>query len=280
MNPLVCAAEYTDDDLLNTIRILGPFWACLIEPLVALDHDQNMRILAAITAQQAVLDQFAVAVDLPPELLRLELVDDHDFSLAASLLRKRNLADRRTEMETAVDASMELWTSTAAIVRSLRAPSLTDSPNGSVMGLFSSDGGVPKVSTLFASVGPRGFAGDRQASRNHHGRAWQALCIWSAEVVESLASDGHPISPGSAGENISVAGLHWSDIVPGTLLSIGTVVAEVTGYALPCSKNSQWFNDRNFERIHHRSPGNRSRVYASVVATGDLSVGDAVAMIQ
>jgi MOSC domain-containing protein YiiM len=51
-----------------------------------------------------------------------------------------------------------------------------------------------------AEVGAGGVAGDRQAKRRYHGRVWQALSLWSAEVVERLQVDGHSIAPGAAGD--------------------------------------------------------------------------------
>ena len=54
------------------------------------------------------------------------------------------------------------------------------SQQGSVLQLSASNGGVPKDAVLAADVGRRGLLGDRQANRKHHGRPFQALCLWSA----------------------------------------------------------------------------------------------------
>jgi MOSC domain-containing protein YiiM len=72
--------------------------------------------------------------------------------------------------------------------------------------LSRSDGGVPKHSTDHVTVGFRGVDGDRQATRAHHGSPWQALCLWSREVIDALVAEGHPIAPGAAGENVTIAG--------------------------------------------------------------------------
>ncbi|MGH9135674.1 MAG: MOSC domain-containing protein [Acidimicrobiales bacterium] len=148
---------------------------------------------------------------------------------------------------------------------------------GAIAGLFGSGGGVPKLPIDAAVIGYRGVDGDRQASRQHHGRVWQALCLWSTDVVEQLQAEGHPITPGAAGENISIAGLDWQAVRPGVRLGLGDqVLIEVSSYSPPCSKNAQWFVDRDFHRIDHdRHPG-WSRVYASVRGDGVVRPGDAV----
>jgi MOSC domain-containing protein YiiM len=147
---------------------------------------------------------------------------------------------------------------------------------GTVHGVFTSAGGVPKLPVEKASVGYRGVEGDHQAARQHHGRVWQALCLWSTDVIDELRSEGHPIAPGNAGENVSVSGIDWSTLRPGVRLEVGDVLAEVSAYATPCSKNAGWFVDGDFDRMNHaRQPG-VSRVYASVLRDGVIRPGDPV----
>jgi MOSC domain-containing protein YiiM len=149
--------------------------------------------------------------------------------------------------------------------------------NGVVAGVFASGGGVPKQPIDEAFVGYRGVEGDRQATRQHHGRVWQALCLWSADVVERFQREGHPIAPGNAGENVSIAGIDWPSLRPGTRIAIGDgVLAEVSAYATPCKNNAGWFLDGDFNRMNHdREPG-VSRVYASVLRDGVIRPNDLV----
>jgi MOSC domain-containing protein YiiM len=147
---------------------------------------------------------------------------------------------------------------------------------GSVAQLSVSGGGVPKSPVDEADVGHRGLAGDRQASRKHHGRPLQALCLWSSEVIAALQAEGHPIEAGSAGENVTLSGLDWWTIRPGVQLRIGEVLAEVSAYATPCKKNARWFADGEFNRVlHDRHPG-WSRAYAWVRQPGRVRTGDEV----
>jgi MOSC domain-containing protein YiiM len=152
----------------------------------------------------------------------------------------------------------------------------TPSHRGTVASINVSDGGVPKRSVATASIGYRGLVGDRQGERRHHGRVFQAVSLWSSDVIDALAADGHPIAAGAAGENLTLRGLDWAALRPGTSLRIGTTLLELSVPATPCAKNAQWFADRNFSRIHHdRAPG-ATRWYASVIADGSVNVGDDV----
>jgi MOSC domain-containing protein YiiM len=122
--------------------------------------------------------------------------------------------------------------------------------------------------------------GDVQAARVHHGRPWQALCLWSAEVIDAFAADGHPIAFGSAGENVTIAGLDWAMLRAGTIIELGSgpdaVRCQLSAPATPCTKNAQWFTDRDIWRIDHDRHPDQTRWYASVLRPGTVSAGDPV----
>lgn len=145
--------------------------------------------------------------------------------------------------------------------------------SGTVEQINVSNGGVPKTAVDRATVGPSGLTADTQAARQHHGRPWQALCLYSAEVVEALRAEGHPIGFGSVGENLTVRGLDWSKMRSGLEVNIGDIRARITAPAVPCSKNHQWFSDQNSDRISHDSHPGWSRWYALVVSGGDVVTG-------
>lgn len=149
--------------------------------------------------------------------------------------------------------------------------------HGVVSGLHASGGGVPKLPIDSAAVGWSGVEGDRQGSRVHHGRPWQALCMWSDEVIAGFAAQGHPILPGYAGENITVRGLPWEVARPGAKVTIGSVEATVTAYAIPCSQNEAWFTGGDFELMSHER-GPVSRIYARVDRPGTITLGDSLTL--
>jgi MOSC domain-containing protein YiiM len=145
---------------------------------------------------------------------------------------------------------------------------------GKVTHLAVSGGGVPKLAVDHFEVGWSGAEGDVQGDRRHHGRPFQALCLWSSDVISTLLSEGHPIEPGLAGENVTVAGVDWASLRPGTIVRIGTARAEVSSHATPCAKNAGWFGDRQFRRIDHDEHPGWSRLYATVLDPGAVAVGD------
>jgi MOSC domain-containing protein YiiM len=147
---------------------------------------------------------------------------------------------------------------------------------GEVTHLAVSGGGVPKRGVDGFAVGWSGAEGDVQGDRRHHGRPFQALCLWSADVIAALQAEGHPIEAGLAGENITVTGVDWASLRPGTIVRIGTVRTEISSHATPCAKNAGWFGDREFRRIDHDDHPGWSRLYASVLEPGAIAVGDAL----
>lgn len=207
------------------------------------------------------------------------LAGDDDSSLAP-YRRVKLLGERAAARIDQLDsrqlqqALREMWSVLAALAED-DATSPTAAAQGVVAGLFLSDGGVPKTAVDSSEIGWRGVLGDRQASRAHHGRPWQAVCLWSADIVADLAQAGHPIRPGSAGENVSIRGLDWSAAKPGARLTLGTAVLALSAYAIPCSKNARWFADGDYERMSHER-SDRSRLYARVEQPGRVSVGDTV----
>ncbi|MBV9952561.1 MAG: MOSC domain-containing protein [Acidimicrobiia bacterium] len=179
----------------------------------------------------------------------------------------------RSEAERVIDRSLVLLQRAA---RALAESGQFGSGQGTVHGLFTSGGGVPKLPVDAVEVDGRGVVGDVQKTKKHHGRPWQALCLWSKEKVDLLQAEGHPISYGSAGENISITGIAWEDIRPGVRLQIGDVLAECSLYSLPCAKNRRWFADRDSMRMHHETELGISRMYASVLEPGHICAGDSV----
>lgn len=148
---------------------------------------------------------------------------------------------------------------------------------GTVAQLNVSGGGVPKAPVESAEVGFRGLAGDHQVDRVNHGRPFQAVCLYGLDVIEALQAEGHPIAPGSAGENLTVAGLDWATLRPGALVAVGDeLLLELSAYAIPCAKNARWFVDGDFRRMDQdRHPG-WSRLYATVLRPGVVRAGDPV----
>src|SRR3954471_16640534 len=97
------------------------------------------------------------------------------------------------------------------------------SPEGRVTGLQRSAGGVPKLPVERAMVRAGGMEGDKQANRRFHGGPDRALCLYAQERLDALAAAGHPVERGTLGENVTIAGLVWDEVRPGTRLRLGAV---------------------------------------------------------
>ena len=138
--------------------------------------------------------------------------------------------------------------------------------------------GLPKTPVAEAKVGVGGLDGDRQTSRHHHGRPWQAVCLYSADLIGQLHAEGHPIAAGSAGENITVRGIDWTRMRGGLTIEIGDVRMLTSSPAAPCHKIGDNFTARDWLRIGHDERPGWSRWYASVLAGGTIRPGDRVAV--
>jgi MOSC domain-containing protein YiiM len=140
-----------------------------------------------------------------------------------------------------------------------------------------SAGGVPKRPVNGARVSLSGLENDHQANKVHHGGPNRAVCIFSLERVQALQKEGHPIEVGSVGENLTVAGITWDSIMPGVRLKVGDqIVLEVTSFTSPCHKIGRSFIDGRFIRISQKVHPGWSRVYARVIAEGDVKFGDPI----
>ena len=101
------------------------------------------------------------------------------------------------------------------------------------------------------------------------------------EAIEALRREGHRVDPGVLGENVTIEGLDWSAVLPGSRLRLGdSVVLEVTRYTSPCTNIAPAFHDRDYSRVSQKRHPGRSRVYARVLTGGRLREGDPVHLLD
>lgn len=264
------ARLFTDEDVRGTLSSLGAWWsqftAGLDPTLLAPDAHRHLDALARLGA--------ACAVELPPAGA------DPFAAIAAAADRLVGAWDRgvrpgASDRQAFLAAILEGF---HAAGRALRAAGVGPATAvGRVVQLNVSGGGVPKRPVPEVTVEVGGVVGDRQATRRHHGRPWQALCLWSAEVIDRFAADGHPITYGAAGENVTIGGIDWATVRPGVVVHIGDAVAETSAWALPCRHNGRWFRNGEFMLMHHER-GPVSRIYATVLEPGTVRTGDPVVL--
>jgi MOSC domain-containing protein YiiM len=119
-----------------------------------------------------------------------------------------------------------------------------------------SDGGVPKLARASVAVRRSGIAGDRQRDLEYHGGPERAVSLYPLELIEALRGEGHPIAPGTIGENLTLAGLDWAALRPGVRLEIGEVTVQLTADAPPCTNIAGSFKGGIFKRVSQKAyPG-------------------------
>jgi MOSC domain-containing protein YiiM len=150
---------------------------------------------------------------------------------------------------------------------------------GHIFQISISRGGVPKRAVHHAQIETLGLAGDEHRDKVHHGGPDRAVCIYSLEKILALQAEGHPIFPGSVGENITLAGVDWESVAPGKRIRLGEeVLLEVTRYTTPCNNITGSFSDQDSDRILQKMHSGWSRVYARVLQPGKVRIGDRVTL--
>lgn len=140
-----------------------------------------------------------------------------------------------------------------------------------------SEGGVPKLPIIRAEVSQLGLVGDRQAHTKFHGGVERALCLYPLEQILELQAEGHPVFPGALGENLTLAGIDWHLLAPGARISLGALVSiEITRFTTPCQSIAPYFLDGDSQRVSQEMRPGWSRVYARVLMTGSIQIGDNV----
>ena len=252
--------RFSATDVLRTFASLGPWWQHLAGDLESDVLHNGARDLA---------DALTSVLGRDPE--------PHPAEVQLSTLGEAVAQhfDGRATSDDAHRALGVVWEGLHLMMQTMRASGLVAVEGaGTVRQLNVSHGGVPKTPVETVEVDYGGIVGDIQGNRTHHGRPWQALCFWSSEVIAAFASAGHPVAPGSAGENVTLSGIDWSIVRPGIRARVGTVLVDLTAWAIPCRHNARWFADGDFRAMSHER-GPVSRVYATVVEPGRIAIGDA-----
>lgn len=138
---------------------------------------------------------------------------------------------------------------------------------GTIHGIFTSQGGVPKESIEHCRVDKLGIIGDEQANPKYHGGPDRAICILDYEVLTKLQNEGHPINPGTTGENLLLSGCI---LAIGKKLKIDNVILEIVSAASPCYKIADSFIDGNFNRFSEKIHPGETRWYCRVIQEGSI----------
>jgi MOSC domain-containing protein YiiM/GNAT superfamily N-acetyltransferase len=151
---------------------------------------------------------------------------------------------------------------------------------GRVVQVSVSQGGVPKLPVEHAWVGQLGLEGDAHREDTVHGGPLRAVCLFGIEAIERLQAEGHPVEPGSVGENLTTSGVEWSTLPTGTRARIGeALLIELLKPAMPCDTQRPNFLRGQVNRISSVLHPTDSRMYARVLRKGDVRPGDPIEVL-
>lgn len=151
---------------------------------------------------------------------------------------------------------------------------------GRVLQVNVSGGGVPKRPVERAWAGRFGLRGDAHDELTVHGGPHKAVCLFAIEAIERLQSEGHPVEPGSVGENLTTTGVEWSLLPVGTRARIGEALEiELASAAMPCATQKRNFIGGRFSRMSIDLYPSDSRMYARVLTEGEVKPGDLIKVL-
>lgn len=91
-------------------------------------------------------------------------------------------------------------------------------------------------SVRLSLAGVRGFSGDEQADRKHHGGVEKAVCVYPVEHYEYWHEHLPELAlpHGAFGENLTTSGLLESGVSVGDVYELGEAIVQVSQPRQPC----------------------------------------------
>lgn len=128
------------------------------------------------------------------------------------------------------------------------------------------------------SIEKHGLVDDVIADQENHGGMDQAVYLYSLEDYawwsKTLQAD---LSPGTFGENLTIAGLDFTSLRIGDRFQINDVLLEVTFARIPCATLAARMENPTF--VKRFAEANRPGAYTRVLSTGTVQTNDQVSFI-
>jgi MOSC domain-containing protein YiiM len=162
---------------------------------------------------------------------------------------------------------------------------LTAGSRGQIASInVSHPGGVPKRPIDRTVITTRGLIGDGQRTKEPvHGGPEKAVCLYGVEQIRRVNADGHHLSPGALGENLTLSGLDLGGLASGDQLRIGDPasgpIIQLSDPAAPCKNIAGSFEDWRIARVSHKVRPEDSRWYARVLREGPVVSGDPIELL-
>lgn len=132
-------------------------------------------------------------------------------------------------------------------------------------------GGLPKVPVSGPVwVRREGVEGDLNRYRQEklRGDPDSAVLLLSLSTIESHASHGFPVRPGSMGENLTIEGVPEKAFAPGQRWRVGSALLQVSRACTPCTELEVYGAELRKQAIGLRG------WYARVLEEGRVQAGD------
>ncbi|MCR6650897.1 MAG: MOSC domain-containing protein [Cellvibrionaceae bacterium] len=124
-----------------------------------------------------------------------------------------------------------------------------------------------------------GLEGDYIGNKTVHGGEDQAVYLYSLEDNEWWARKlGREITPGTFGENLTLADFDSRECRIGDQLHIGELILEISAPRTPCSTLAMRMGDSGFVKTFFQAQ--RPGAYARVIRESSITVGDTVSAQQ
>jgi MOSC domain-containing protein YiiM len=142
-------------------------------------------------------------------------------------------------------------------------------PELEITGIYKrSVGGPVSITTL-------GLVDDFIGDARNHGGPDQAVYVYGSTDYDWWAGElGHPVEPGTFGDNLTIAGLESARLSIGDRLHVGETTLEVSAARIPCSTLSRRMRDLRFAAAFRTAE--RPGLYCRVIAPGSVVAGDDV----
>jgi MOSC domain-containing protein YiiM len=123
------------------------------------------------------------------------------------------------------------------------------------------------------------IVGDDQGDRRVHGGPTKAIYAYAAADYEWWQDRlGHPLAPGTFGENLTVVGIDPAAAVVGERWQVGSATLRVTEPRLPCFKLGMRMGDASF--VDRFAAAGRPGTYLAIEGEGDVGAGDRIELLD
>lgn len=138
--------------------------------------------------------------------------------------------------------------------------------------------GGQKAPVSSAFLSNTGFEGDGQADLKNHGGPGKAACVYSYDHYSYWAQAlGEALAPGAFSENLTIAGLHESQVSIGDVFRIGAALVQISQPRQPCSKLAGHRGRKDLPELIHAN--GLSGFYFRVLEEGLVHSGEAVELV-